>query len=329
MSRVRVLSRSDVNRLLGMSACVNAVEAAFRRRGAGDEVTSGVLALHSGSGAFHMKAAIMTTDRSYFAAKTNANFSENPARHGLPTIQGVLALFDATTGVPLSLMDSIGITILRTAAATAVAARYLAAPDAHTVTIAGCGAQSLAQLRALMVVRPVKRVFAFDVDPARSDQFARQATEQLALPVSAVSDLCEATRASQIVVTVTTSRKAFIGVADIAPGTFVAAVGADNEHKQEIEPELLARVAVVVDSLDQCATIGDLHHALDSGAMTRADVRAELSAVVVNPSVGRQARDEIVVFDSTGVAFQDVAAAALVFERAEAEDIGLSVALSE
>jgi alanine dehydrogenase len=273
------------------------------------------------------EAAIMTTSRAYFAAKVNANFPENPAKRGLPTIQGVLALFDAESGVPLALMDSIGVTILRTAAATAVAARHLSLPDARRVTIVGCGAQALAQLAALQVVRPIEHVFAFDIDAGRREAFARSASQSLGIPVAAVDALSKATRASEIIVTCTPSRTAFIGVADVSPGTFVAAVGADNEHKQEIEPALLARAAVVADSIEQCATIGDLHHAIASGAMTMADVRAELSAVVVNPALGRRTGDEIVVFDSTGVAFQDVAAAAIVFERAMAAGVGQSVEL--
>jgi ornithine cyclodeaminase/alanine dehydrogenase-like protein (mu-crystallin family) len=269
----------------------------------------------------------MTTSRAYFAAKVNANFPENPSRRGLPTIQGVLALFDAETGVPLALLDSIALTILRTAAATAVAARHLSAPDARTVTIVGCGAQAMAQLAAVRVVRKIERVSVFDIDAERCAAFARLASETLGIPVVAVADLSKATRASEIVITCTPSRTAFIGVSDVSAGAFVAAVGADNEYKQEIEPALLARAAVVTDSLDQCASIGDLHHAIECGAMTADDVRAELSAVVVNPTLGRRSADEIVVFDSTGVAFQDVAAAAVVFERATTAGVGLRVAL--
>lgn len=195
------------------------------------------------------------------------------------------------------------------------------------MTIVGCGAQAMAQLAAVQVVRHVERVSVFDLDAERCATFARRASQTLGIPVVAVTDLSEATRASEIVITCTPSRKAFIGVSDVSAGAFVAAVGADNEHKQEIEPALLARAAVVTDSVEQCASIGDLHHAIENGVMTVGDVRAELSAVVANPGLGRRSADEIVVFDSTGVAFQDVAAAALVFERATSEGVGLRVAL--
>jgi ornithine cyclodeaminase/alanine dehydrogenase-like protein (mu-crystallin family) len=117
-------------------------------------------------------------------------------------------------------------------------------------------------------------------------------------------------------ITCTPSRQPLFGVDAVAPGTFIAAAGADSEEKQELDPELLAASAVVVDHLEQCATIGELHHALDAGVMQRSDVRGELHEVLSGRRPGRLTDDEIVIFDSTGVALQDVAAAALVYERA-------------
>jgi alanine dehydrogenase len=143
-----------------------------------------------------------------------------------------------------------------------------------------------------------------------------------------VSDLALATRDSDISVTCTTSRRAILHPGDVRAGSFVAAVGADNPEKQEIEPALLAASTVVVDVLEQCATIGDLHHALDAGVMTRADVHAELGEIVAGRRPGRAADDEIIVFDSTGTALQDVAAAALVYERAVAAGRGARVNLT-
>ena len=323
-----ILTRTDVERLLDPPACIAAVEAAFRMDAAGG-MRSGILGMPVTGGGFHAKAAAMPGTPPYFAAKINANFPGNPARHGLPTIQGILALFDASTGEPLALMDSIAITILRTAAATAVAARHLASPTAATVTLVGCGAQAMAQLVALRTVRAITRAFAHDIDAERRDAFARTASAALGIPVVAVDELRDATLASDIIVTCTTSRRAFLGPDHVAPGTFVAAVGADNEEKQEIDPRLLARSAVVVDSLEQCATIGDLHHALVAGVMTVGEVRGALGDIIADPARARRAPDEIVIFDSTGVALQDVAAAAVVYERAMAGGIGLSVRLGE
>ena len=325
---VRLLTRRDVEALLDLPTCMAAVEAGFRARAEGRPVHTGVMGLHVPGGGFHAKAAAMpagAAGRLYFAAKLNANFPDNPARHSLPTIQGVLALFDAVTGSPLCLMDSIAITVLRTAAATGVAARHLAPADAVTAAVVGTGAQAEAQLAAVALARPIRKAFAYDLDAARAAAFARSASERLGFPVEVAADLAGATRASQVVVTCTPSRRAFLGRGHLSPGAFVAAVGADSDVKSEIEPALMAAACVIADSVEQCAAIGDLHHAIEQGTMRAGDVRAELGEVILDPGRGRRGTSEIVVFDSTGVALQDVAAAALVFEAASARGAGTEI----
>ncbi len=142
-----------------------------------------------------------------------------------------------------------------------------------------------------------------------------------------VSDAAAAVRTSDIVVTCTSSREPILEVGDVAPGAFVAAVGADNPEKQEIAPTLLAVSRVVVDVLDQAATMGDLHHAIAAGVMTRDGV-TELGQIVAGGAAGRRSPDEVIVFDSTGMALQDVAAAAAVYERARAKGRGTVVQLA-
>jgi len=318
-----LLSRSDVTEFLPMSACISAVEAAFAAQAAGLTIAAGVLGAHAPGGGFHVKTAGVSTSRAYFAAKINANFPDNPRRLNLPTIQGALVLFDATNGSPLAVMDSAEITRLRTAAATAVAAKFLARRDSTVMTICGCGVQGRAHLEALLAVRPVRRVFAYDVDERAAVAFATEMSASTRLDIHPISSaLRSATTQSDIVVTCTAARQAFLGVSDVRPGTFVAAVGADSENKQELEPALLSLATVVVDALDQCATIGDLHHAIAAGVMTRQDVYADLADVVSGKVVGRIDDAAIIVFDSTGTALEDVAAAALVYERALAADRG-------
>ena len=324
----RLLTRSNVEQLIDMRDCIDAVERGFRAAGTGS-APSKALGLSARGGGFHVKAALLEDEpgggRGYFVAKANANFPGNPVGHELPTIQGVVALFDATTGVPLAIMDSIALTILRTAAATAVAARYLAAQGAGTVAIVGCGAQARAQLAALCLVRSIGQAVAVDINLATAEAFAQAASAQLGIPVIASTDLLPATARSDIIVTCTTSRRAFLGTRHVSPGAFIAAVGADSEQKAEIEPALMGSSVVITDSTAQCATIGDLHHAIAARAMSLDDVRAELGDVVANPTRGRRDPAEVVIFDNTGVAFQDVVTAALVYERAVREEIGFTV----
>lgn len=320
-----ILTRRDVAALLSIEECTEAVEHVFRMYGEGKTQAPGILGVHTHDGGFHIKAGVLQLNRSYFAAKINANFPQNPARLGLPTIQGVIVLADADNGYPLAVMDSTEITGQRTAAATAVAAKYLARPESSTLTICGCGIQGHASLRALMPLFPLERVFAYDVDSSRAEKFANDLSTELSITIKAVDQLADATLQSDICVTCTPSKQFYLKREHIAPGTFVAAVGADNEHKQELDPTLLAASKVVVDLVEQCATIGDLHHALDQNLMTKAQVHAELGEVVAATKPGRTANDEIIVFDSTGMALQDVVTSALVYEKAMQQGAGTTI----
>jgi ornithine cyclodeaminase/alanine dehydrogenase-like protein (mu-crystallin family) len=327
VTQTRILTRRDVQALLDWDECIAAVENAFRLHAEGRSLPPGVLGVHAPHGGFHIKAAGLALDRLYFAAKTNGNFPDNPKRHGLPAIQGVIVLCDADDGRPLAVMDSIEVTIRRTAAATAVAARRLARPDARTATICGCGTQGRAQLRALLRVLPLERAFAFDVDAAAARAFAEEMSSALRIAVEPVASPAAGLGESAVCVTCTPSRKALLMRGDVRPGTFVAAVGADHPEKQELDPALMAAGLVVTDVTEQCATIGDLHHALAAGAMTRDAVHAELADVVAGRKPGRRTPEDITIFDSTGTALQDVAAAALVYEKAESGNVGIGVAL--
>ena len=318
-----LLGRRDVAGLLSLAECVDAVEEAFRLHARGETLPPAILGVRAADGGFHVKAAgLKLPGRAYFAAKTNANFPGNRERFGLPTIQGIVLLFDAESGVPLAALDSIEITILRTGAATAVAAKRLARPDSRTVTVAGCGEQGRVQLAAILGVLPIERVFVFDSDPGRARRFADERSREISIPVEAAPDLAAAVGSSDVCVTCTPSRQPLVWDADVRAGTFLAAVGADSAEKQELDPRILARAKVVVDSLEQCAGIGDLHHAIAAGLVTKTDVHAELADLVEGRRPGRESAEEVTVFDSTGTALEDVAAAVAVYEKALAAGVG-------
>jgi ornithine cyclodeaminase/alanine dehydrogenase len=292
------------------------VENAFGTLGRKEVPPPAIMGVPSGDGGFHIKAAILGDAKEhYFAAKCNANFPNNKGRFGLPAIQGLLILCDAESGFPVAVMDSIEITILRTGAATAVAAKYLARPDSKVATICGCGNQGRVQLKALAAVLPIERVHAFDLNPQASAGLVKLAT-QLGMSAQAVENLPAALKQSDVCVTCTPSRRAFVFLEDVAPGTFIAAVGADSPDKQELDPRLVKAGTVVVDSLDQCAAIGEVHHAIEAGLVRKSQEHPELGEIVAGLRPGRQKREEITIFDSTGVAIQDAAAAIAVFRLA-------------
>ena len=312
-----IFKRSEVASLLSLDECIGAVEEAFRLNDEGQSLRPGVLETLTEIGGFHIKSAgLKLAPRTYYAAKVNANFPQNMSKWGLPTIQGVIALYDGESGYPLALLDSIEITALRTGAATAVAAKYLARPDSTVATICGCGVQGRVQLKSLAQVLRFEKVYAYDKVQALAGKFAGEMSAELKIEVIPVTDLPRALGESDVCVTCTSSRRPFLMREHVRAGTFVAAVGADNPLKQELDPALLASNKVVVDVLEQCATIGDLHHAIAAGVMGKSDVYAELGAIVAGRTPGRTSTEEIIIFDSTGTALQDVAAASIVYEKA-------------
>ncbi|HEX6180443.1 MAG TPA: ornithine cyclodeaminase family protein [Chitinophagaceae bacterium] len=324
-----LLNRSDVAGLLTIQECMAAVEHAFALHAEGKAAPPKVLGVHSRDGGIHIKAGILELQRPYLVTKINANFPGNPKEYDLPTIQGVVVVCDGINGRLLSLMDSIEITIIRTGAATAIAAKYLARADARVATICGCGNQGRISLKALMKVRRIEKVYAFDTNNRQIEKFRQEFLQQVEIiPVSA-TDLQQALRNSQICITCTTSNKPFISTDDILPGTFIAAVGADSEEKQELFPELVASSKIVVDIAQQCATIGELNHAIKKGLITVDNIHAELGQIIAGLKPGRESDEEIIIFDSTGTALQDVAAAAIAYEKALSAGIGTKMNFSE
>jgi len=303
--KVRVFSRDDVRQLLSIDDCIDAVERAFGSFGRGELAPPAIAGLHAQGGGFHIKAAIAD---GRFASKINANFFDS-----VPRIKGVIFLADATDGTPLAVMDSIEITILRTAAATAVAAKHLARADARTALVCGCGVQARMQGRAIARVRPIERLYAYDANRNAAEAFAKECGAEV------VGGLVPA----DIVVTCTPSRSAFLH--RVEPGTFVAAVGADSDEKQELAPALLASSKVVTDVTEQAATIGDLHHAIAAGLMTRERVHAELGEIVAGRKPGRERDDETILLWHRGLSLSDIALGAAMLDKARRLGIGATL----
>lgn len=303
-----VASAVDLNDL------ILAVEAAFAAYASGRALKPELSHVEADGGEFHIKAGgIPGRDCAYFACKVGAGFFRNRSRWGLPNIIGLVMLCDASTGVPLAVMDSSLLTRLRTGAATAVAAKHLARSNSQAVLVCGAGAQAEIQLRSLLRVLPLKKAFVW----TRSDPsvFAHRMAAELQIDVQPALDLREAARASDVIVTCTPARTWFLGRDHVAEGTFIAAVGADSPGKQELEPELVAQSSVVCDITQQCVEVGELQYCSPEERINRRHVRGELGGVIIGQVPARQDSNEIIIFDSTGTALQDVAAAALIYER--------------
>ena len=315
---VLILSRRDVAALMRPADWLEAVERGFRAAAEGKAASPMPMHIPAEGGGFHAKGAVIALGRRYVALKFNGNFPANPASRGLPTIQGAMILSDGETGSLLALIDSIEVTLRRTAAASALAARLLAKADSRTLLVCGCGEQGRAHVEALADVLPLERCLAWDSDWERAGAFEGRGP----IDVQAVRDLAEAVREADIIATCTTAREAFLPLEPVRPGTFIAAVGADSPEKRELMPDLMAAAAIVTDVTAQCAVMGELHHA------PGAAVRAELGELVAGTRAGRLGDEEIIVFDSTGTALQDVAAAAAIYEKAAADPSLRRIALA-
>ncbi len=316
---VLLLSRTAISKLATTRDYLEAMQTAFGDLAEGRFDVPAVGHVPGIGGMFHIKAAQRAGSPALAVIKVNGNFPDNGVQHDLPTIQGFVALLDAERGCVVALMDSIEITARRTAAATALAAKYLARPESRTLAIIGCGVQARYHVEALRDVAPLESVVYCDPRDDAAAAFGARLRE-LGLRGRRAEDPQRAAGGADIVVTVTTSKRPLLSLADIDPGTFVAGVGADNPSKHELGTDLLKASCVIVDSVEQAATMGDLHHAIEAGAMQAAAVHGDLARLVAGKVRGRATGDERWVFDSTGLSIQDLAAAEMLYERARSAE---------
>lgn len=324
------IKRSEVRTLLTLPECIETMQQAFTMQALGHIFPPALMHVDADGGEFHIKGGGLRMDRSYFALKANGGFFKNREKFDLPNILGLILLCDASNGRPLAVMDSIDITILRTGATAALAAKYLARPASSKLTICGCGNQGRIQLLAMLQVLPgIRQVYVWDANVDTARDFANRMASELPGTVEVVEDVGIAARDSDVIVTCTPARSFYLHREDIRPGTFIAAVGADSPGKQELEPALVASSKLVVDVLEQCARVGELQHALAANLMTLDQVHGELGRVVTGQIPGRQTDEETIIFDTTGSAIQDTAAAVLVYEKALSLGAGLWLDLFE
>lgn len=324
-----ILTRSDIQGLASVDDYFGAIAQSFRSHGAGGVHSPPPMEIDGRDGAFHAKGASMPLGGKRLAAlKFNGNFPFNPQRFGLPTIQGAILLCDADTGALLAILDSVEITLRRTAAASAVAMDALARRTAASLLICGCGVQGRAHIEAFAPLRQFQRIFAYDKDEEKARDLAAQMSRAVNCKIEVAITLADAARESDVIVTTTPSRKPILDEAHIRHGAFIAAVGADNAQKNEIAPSLMRRAAIIADVAEQCVVMGDTRAAIAAGVLTRDMIRSELGEILSGDKPGRQSEDEIIIFDSTGAAFQDLAAAAMIVARALSAGIGARVSLN-
>lgn len=325
---VRILTRQEVASLLSLKEALTIVEQVFAEHALGRTATPPVLALPVDSHRGEIDVKLCYLDGSGIAGGKIVSFYEGNAGRGLPSVMGTILLLDGTSGELLSVMDGGHITTMRTGALGALSAKYLARRSATVVGVLGAGAQARIQLEALKMVCPgLAEARAYSRTPERTQAYAEEMESKLGIPVRVAGSAREMVQGADIVITATNARAAVIKDAWLPPGVHIIDVGADGEGMQELEPAIFGRARVFCDSLEQCAAIGELQHPLKLGIISREQV-TEIGDVIIGAAAGRQADDEITVFDTTGVAIQDLAAAHHVYQAAEAVGLGTVVDLS-
>jgi ornithine cyclodeaminase/alanine dehydrogenase len=316
-----VLDGDDVRALLQPDHAIVAVERALAAHGRREAVMPAkvYLSLPAFDGDFRAMPVYLD---GYAGLKWVNAHPLNPKRHGLPAVLAVFVLSDPSTGVPLAIMDATGVTAMRTGAVAAVATKHLSRNDVGTIGIVGCGAQARAVIACHRHVMAITEVRLFDRD---ADAARELASELADLPTRVVS-LTEAAGAD-VVCTLTPSRAAVVPDSAIVPGAHVNAMGADAPGKQELDPRILGRARVFVDDWHQCLESGEINVPLAQGLLGREQIAGSLGEVLAGLRSGRSARDDVTVFDSTGLAVQDLAVARIVYERARESGLGTDIDL--
>jgi ectoine utilization protein EutC len=327
-----ILREREILELLDPLACIAAMEQAFAAYSSGRAELPSVIHLDipEHRGEIHIKTGHIHGSP-YYAVKMVSGFPGNPEL-GLPPNDGMVVVLDAFTGAPAAfLLDKGLITDIRTAAAGAVVAKHLARREIHQVAVIGTGGQARYQTEMLARVRSFSdlRIWGRNLDNARAriEDLNQRGNLPPNCRTSVAETVAEAVDESDIVVTVTASREPLVQAEWLKPGVTMIAVGSDAPEKQELDVDVLARAdRIVADSISQCLRLGEIHHAVEKGAIPKEKV-SELGEIIAGQKPGRVAEDEIIVCDLTGVGVQDVAAASLVLDRAKAAGRGQKISL--
>jgi len=320
-----LLSRRDLEAVLGMGEAIRVVEEAFRLHGLG-EITMPqrtVLNPKGGRGWFAIMPAY-AEKWGVLTVKAVASYPENPSR-GLPTINALTLHVDGETGTPLALMEAGYLTALRTGAVGGVAAKYLARPEAEAVGLLGSGEQAWRQLEALTYILPsISHVKVYSPTPQHRVAFAGKASELFRVKVEAVDSPGKAVEGCDLVVAATSALTPVVQGKWLGDGVHVTSVGTHHPDRREIDGETVVRAKVVVDSREACLKeAGDLIIPLREGLITEEHVYAELGEIVAEIKPGRASPREITFFKSVGLALQDLAVAKLAYEKAKKLGVGL------
>ena len=247
---------------------------------------------------------------------------DNPRKYGLPTVMAMIELVDPKTGFPVSVMDGTWITDMRTGAAAGVATKYLARDNSEILGLVGAGVQAETGLEAINEVMDIKEVRVSCRTCETKELFAQKASEKYGIPVKAVDTIKEAVQGVDVLLTTTPAREPVVKSKWISPGTHINAMGADAPGKQELDSHILQKSKIIIDCWDQASHSGEINIPVQEGLVRQSDIHGKIGDIVIGKIPGRTTDEEITVFDSTGLAVQDIVTAWNVYEKALQKGIG-------
>ncbi|MCT9095127.1 ornithine cyclodeaminase family protein [Haloarchaeobius sp. HME9146] len=316
-----LLSSEDVDENAQMPDVIRAVEEAFAayERGDAQMPAKSYIDLPQYDGDFRsMPAYMQAADWAAAGIKWVNVHPNNPQEHDLPTVMGTMIYSDPETAFPLAIMDGTELTMKRTGAAAAVATDHLAVEDASSLGIVGAGVQSYTQLDAISQVRDIEEVVVADVNEEAVQKFIDRYEDEFDVRAGSISEAghCD------VLSTVTPVEDPIVSAEDLGEHTHVNAMGADAEGKHELTDEVLLNAKLVIDDYDQTTHSGEINVPFHAGVLGDDDIYGEIGQIVTGKIEGRTADDGVTVFDSTGLAIQDVATAHVVYEHADENDNG-------
>ena len=336
--KIRILSQKDLKQVLTMPEVIEMVEAVYRTKAQGKAVAWPLVEYHFDKNSLmDIRSGGIFGEIGYHGAKLLNNFPGNEAK-GLPVFTGVLMAFDSETGIPQGVMDASYITCMRTGAAGAISVRALARKDAETLLIVGAGRQAFFQLGAVISAVPgIKTIlvndpmglplaekFVSDIRERLEKELAVDASHVTFVPVESTE---EGVRKADAIITITRAVSPLIKKEWVRPGTHITCVGADMVGKEEIDPELFRGSRVFCDDVAQCCAVGEAEIPFKTGVIREEEFAGEIGQALLGNIPGRTSDEEITIFDATGLAALDLAAAKVAVNAANRLGIGLEAEL--
>lgn len=313
-----LLTKKDVEKILTIEDTIKAVEHAFEMHGKGLVQMPPKIYLNFDKGDLRAMPAYL--ERRAGVKWVNSH-PDNP-KIGLPTVMALLIYNDPETGFPLVVMDAMHITNMRTGAAGGIATKYLARKDSKVFGFVGCGTQAHTQFMALSMIFEIETVKVYDVNERNAKKFVEFCgSKGVEAKIESIEEVCNC----DVLTTTTPSRKPVVKESWVKKGTHINAIGADAPGKQELDENILLKAKIVVDDVEQALHSGEINVAISKGILKAENIHATLGEIIVGKKPRRENDDEITIFDSTGLAIQDISTASVVYNRAIESNVGIKI----